>query len=608
MSELIQNFHFLRPLWLLAFIPILALVVWAWYLQNRSKLWSQFVDAKLQPFVLLRPSEQSSGFLRWFLLFALLLSALSLAGPVWQKLPQAVYKPQSALVIVLDMSKSMDAQDIKPSRLARAKLKIIDLLSSRKEGQTALVVYAANAFTVSPLTDDSETIVSLLKSLSTDIMPAQGSRVDQAVTLAADLLQQSAIAQGHILLVSDGLSGIEKNALSDVEFAQHSVSVLAVGSEQGAPIPLANGGFLNDRLGNIVIAKMNRNDLMALAQQGSGVFATLRHDDADIDALTQLFGLSRFKDETTLSDQQFDIWYEPGSWLLLLVLPIVALVFRKGLLGIVVALVLVTPDASYAFEVPDWLTESFKNDNQKAAEKFSEQQYELAEQQFKRLDWRAAAQFNNAQYEQALAYYQSQTDVESRYNSGNALAQLQRFDEAIAAWDDVLKMEPDHQDALFNKKKVEDFLKQQKQQKQQQQSDESQQSSDDERQQQDNEQQGEEGQNTQQQQAEQSENQSGQQDEQSSTNDNNEKEEAEASQAESEEQQSEQSEQSLSDDADVNKEQQIQSLDQQEQEPLDEMTKQWLRRVPDDPGGLMRNKFLYQYKQLDRQKDEQNPW
>jgi len=632
-----EQFHFLRPLWLLSFIPLFLLLMWAWRQHKNSQSWLRVIDAKLQPFVLTHANEQLKKPPKWLPFLALIICVVALAGPVWQQLPQTVYKPQSALVIVLDLSRSMDAADIKPARLTRAKLKIIDLLKARTEGQTALIVYAAQAFTVSPLTDDNDTIVALLKSLSTDIMPAQGSRMDLALAKAQDLMQQAGIQNGHILVVTDGVTLKEFNAIKQLKITRHNISVLAVGTEQGAPITLAQGGYLSDANGKIVIAKMNRHDLLSLAQATQGVFATLRNDDADINAILDLMSLNRLDNKSAQSDKTYDVWYEQGSWLLLLAIPMILMVFRKGFLVLLVVLVLPLSRPAEALDWQQW----FKNSDQKAAEQFKAEKFDAAGAQFKQPDWRAAAQFKNKQFEEALQHYSETNDL---YNKGNALAKIERYDEALKAWDKALKEDPNQKDVAFNKKQLEAFLKQQKQdqqkqdqqkqdqQKQDQQKQDQQKQDQQKQDQQKQDQQKQDQQKQDQQKQDQQKQDQQKQDQQKQDQQKQDQQKQDQKKKPSDEKQSdkgkkkEQSEQEKQDakkqekikkaQADEQKEkqktkQQIaaeEALKEQMHDPLDEKTKQWLRRIPDDPGGLMRNKFRYQYKQLNRQAHEQNPW
>ncbi|RKZ59224.1 MAG: hypothetical protein DRQ44_13895, partial [Gammaproteobacteria bacterium] len=208
-----MEFHLLRTEWLLMLIPLLLLGWFFWSKKLFSRDWESVIDPRLLPHLLVGKSGSKSI---WPLLFCISIGMIiifALSGPVWKKLPLPVFKQQSALVIVLDLSRSMNTQDVKPSRLVRARLKLLDLLKNRKEGQTALIVFAATAYTVSPLTDDTDTIRSLVSSLTTEIMPVQGSRADLAVEKALQLFENAGINKGDILLISDGVSAVSANKL-----------------------------------------------------------------------------------------------------------------------------------------------------------------------------------------------------------------------------------------------------------------------------------------------------------------------------------------------------------------------------------------------------------
>ena len=205
------EFHFVRPFWLL----LLPVGIWlVWRLARGTATagrWQTWVDEALQPLVLTAADSALRGN-RWLLCgaaTACALAILALAGPTWERMPVPALRSSEALVMVLDLSRSMDAGDVEPSRLERAKLKLLSLLQRRDSGQTGLVVFSAHAFTVTPLTTDTRTIAALVSSLSSDIMPSRGSYPEAGINRAAQLLRQAAASRGEILLVSDyrGVAG-----------------------------------------------------------------------------------------------------------------------------------------------------------------------------------------------------------------------------------------------------------------------------------------------------------------------------------------------------------------------------------------------------------------
>ncbi|WP_374086534.1 VWA domain-containing protein [Methylomicrobium lacus] len=589
----LSEFHFIRPYWLLALIPAAALLA----MLLRHKLsrgnWASVCDPALLPYLLQEKAVHASR--KSLLLGAVmaLLAIIALAGPTVQRLPSPVFRNDSALVIALDLSRSMDAEDIKPSRLIRARYKIADLLQRRKDGQTALLVFAGDAFTVTPLTDDSETIASQLEALTTDIMPAQGSDAEAALNLAVQLLRQAGLPKGEIILMTDGVEADAALAAAKGLHDYH-LSVLGVGTREGAPIALPNGGFLKDEQGAIVVPKLDDGRLAELARAGGGVYQSITADDSDIEAM--LANLDTAVPETQgASENQLliDLWDDLGPWIVLAVLPLAALSFRRGLLCVAFLMLLPLPENSYALDWQDlWRTK-----DQQAAAAFEQKQYERAAELFENPDWKAAAQYRSDKAQ--TGELQAPKTATGFYNQGNVLAKSGRFEEAIAAYDKALAIDPNNEDAIYNKKLVEEALKQQEQQQQQnQQQNDQQQDSEKEQQQKPQDQSGSE--QKPEQKDEKSEPKNGDQPEQKpETGAEKAPETAEEPPKQADQQQAEKSpaakeDPKKTDPAKQNKE------SAQPMQPSDETkqaNEQWLNRIPDDPAGLLKRKFKYQYGQ-----------
>ena len=314
------------------FIPLLIVI----FLSVKNKLqqgsWQAVCDADLLPFVLQEKQTQQSRAPLFTSSLAAVLAIIAMAGPTWQRIPTPVFRNAAALVIVLDLSRSMDAADIKPSRLIRARYKISDLLQKRKDGQTALVVYAASAFTVTPLTDDTKTINSQLSALSSDIMPAQGSNTAVALQHAVQLFKNAGLQKGQILLITDDNKIAQ--AIDQVELSSaYQLSILGVGTQEGAPIKLAQGGFLKDASGNIVLAKLDSRALKKAAQESGGIYQHITASDADIERLSHHFEKTAKHSSAQNNDLLLENWVEAGVWLLVPILFLAAFSFRRGLLG-----------------------------------------------------------------------------------------------------------------------------------------------------------------------------------------------------------------------------------------------------------------------------------
>ena len=183
MSFDLSQLHLLRPHWLWA---LLALPLLAWWWQRRRRrqgVWQSLVDAHLLPHLLEAHADARARLGLWLGGVAYLIAVLALAGPSWRQVEQPLWHSRTPLVIALDLSDATLAADLPPSRLAQARAKIATLLRERQGGQVGLVVYAGDAFTVAPLTDDAANIALFLDALAPDVMPLPGQRSDRAVAL-----------------------------------------------------------------------------------------------------------------------------------------------------------------------------------------------------------------------------------------------------------------------------------------------------------------------------------------------------------------------------------------------------------------------------------------
>ncbi|MES2623904.1 MAG: VWA domain-containing protein [Pseudomonadota bacterium] len=582
-ADLVENFHFLRPLFLLAIIPALLLVLLLRFLQSSQSSWQLAIDARLLPYLLDKNSTPAQSYPLYGLFLVWVLGIVAMAGPVWQQNPVPVQEKQDALVIVLDLSMSMFADDVSPNRATRAQRKIIDILEYRRaEGQTGLVVYAGDAHAVTPMTDDVETISNLVPSLRPDIMPVLGSKPLTGISLAMDLLANSALARAHILLLSDGVENTDVQAINEqLAGSGHRLSVLGFGTEQGAPIPMGQQGFLRDQNNAIVIPRLERAPLQLLASDNNGRYSDAQLTDDDI---KYLLDSNIFTETENLVDveREYDTWNESGPWLLLLALPFAAMAFRRGWLLSIALLFFITPSAkTYAL---DW-QDLWQRKDQQGQDAFTQEQYDRAAEEFRDPAWRGAANYRNENYEQVVQDLALLDNPEAHYNRGNALAKLQQFEAAIAAYDQALVQNPDLVDAQHNKEIVEELLKQQEEQNQQQQNSEGEQQDQQEGEQQDQQSQDQQQQQQSQQQQQQNQDQQqqeGEQDQQAQ------QEQESQDQAQKGDQESEEGEQ---------QEQEMNPSDSQASKEEEQAMQQWLQRIPDDPGELLRNKFRYQSQQ-----------
>ena len=635
-----EPFHFLQPLWLLALIPLALLI---WHLRRTAlgdNPWIHIIDARLQPLLLLGQTHRVSHSLLWLLALGWLLAVLALANPVWEKQPRPLFQTSAARVIVLDLSRSMLDQDLKPSRLARARFKTEDILAYDEEGQTGLVVFAGDAFTVTPLTRDVDTIRALLTSLDPDLMPVQGSRADLGLLRAGELLQQAGLGNGQILLLADGVTGDKAHeAAAQLYDKGYRVSVLGIGTKNPEPLTNSQGQLLRTRDGRLILPPLETDALRAVAEAGGGRYHSFSSHHADLTALLS-DNPSLSAEPPIHSDLERQDWQSRGPWLVVLLLPLAALAFRRGwLLSLLLVGVLSPPQPAMATGWDDL----WQRSDQQATRALAEKDYERASRIAKDPLLRGIAEYRRGNYQQALANFSQASGATADYDQGNALAKLGRYEEAISAYDNALKSAPDMEDALANKAAVEALLRQQQQKKdhsQDKQGEPSQKGSQagkpsgedkpsEQRQQSSQEKQAQQGKSSAQDEPSQQDKQDAQGEtqhkkdatdkntfadankalEEKAAEKNMPEEQKPADRAATEKQPEKQAEKQVEKQAEqaANDEPaprqrtppadgqaaRTETLSSEEQMAAE----QWLRRIPDDPGGLLRRKFLYQYQQ-----------
>ncbi len=462
---MLENFHFIQPLWLLALIP-LSLLAWRVYRPgDGDNPWRRIVDARLLPLLLVGRARQANRTALYLLAAGWVIAALALADPTWERKPQPVYQTTAARVVVLDLSRSMYASDLKPSRLVRARYKIEDVLAHSGEGQTGLVVYAGDAFTVSPLTRDVNTIRELLPAVDPGIMPTQGSRADLGLLRAGKLLSQAGASSGQVLLLADGVEA-GKIAASERAAARrrhegYRVSVLGVGSEDGTPLTNAQGELVRDAAGNILKARFDAAALQAVARAGGGEYRPISDSGHALSTLLD----QRLDAKTTMqANATAPGWKEQGPLLAVLLLPLGALAFRRNwLLGLVLLLGLVSPPQPAM--ASSW-ADLWQRPDQQAAQALAAGDYAKAAALATDADRRGSAEYKRGNYQLALDNFSRSTGADADYNRGNALAKLGRYQDAIAAYDKSIKENSGNEDARANKAAVEALLKQQQAQQQ----------------------------------------------------------------------------------------------------------------------------------------------
>ena len=468
---MLSELHLLRPWWLLAFVPACMLTLLLYKYRHQHSPWHSLIAPHLQQVLLggqqllkRQPLALPLLLLCWFL------TTLALAGPSWQKIPQPAFALKKATVLVLDLSMSMRATDMVPDRLAQQRFSALDFTDVLSEGELALLAFAGDAFVISPLTPDHNNIRLLVPDLKPEIMPVQGSNLLAALQQAGNLLQQAGYPRGDVVVFTDGFDNRSYSEIQDLLNSwPHRLSILAFGNAEGAPVQQENGELLKNAQGAVVIPKVPLNQLATLARQGGGVFTKATAGANNLDAILALPPLSALDQADSSKQIQGDQWHDSAIYLVWVLLVLV-LLQRKYSPLLAIACVVFIPKQVNAFEWRDlWQTRQ-----QQAIQDYHSGDYASAQSKFSDPLWQGNAAYRQGDYpaaEQAfrMAAEAENSDAAAWHNLGNSLAQQQRYEEALAAYQQALQKDAQFNPAQQNAELMKQLLQQQEQQKQEQQ-------------------------------------------------------------------------------------------------------------------------------------------
>lgn len=575
------TFSFLRPLWLLGFLA-LPLLAWGFQRSQARSGWERYIPADKLRHLEIESVSARARRQSWILL-ALALAFLALAGPSWRKLPVPVGQSRDAMIIAFDLSPSMLATDIAPDRLTRARLKVIDLLRRRQDGETALIAYSGGAHRVAPLTDDAETIEVLVPSLHPNVMPNPGSEVESAVGMASELLTGAALERATLVLITDGIASDAYAGIEARLAGRLDLCLLVVGSDESVPIPLPGGGFLRNARGQTQLSRIDRGALRRFAAAQNGCYAELRSDDADLNEILR-FAAAHADAEIDESDRTFDVRQDEGFWLALILLPVALVAFRKNVLWMLLPIGLLSGIAPAPATAYEW-ADLWQRADQRAADRIESGIDEYRAGRFAE----AAEQF-------------SATSKLDHYNRGNALTQQGQLQEAVASYASALEIDPEFEEAAHNKALLEEFMEQQEQEQSPQEQSPPEDEADEENAEQESSEDGEPSDESQGSQSSDSDSDSESESQSPSSDDaqQSDEERDDSASGETEPGDESQTEDEAGDSPEERREEEMEaepSADasaQEEPTPLSDQSEQWLRNIPDDPGGLLRRKFQYE--------------
>ncbi|MGS0682256.1 VWA domain-containing protein [Shewanella sp. 125m-7] len=454
--------HFLRPEWLIALLPLALLLFVLFKSKTASSNWKHYIAPHLARVLVggsVKKKHNNIGYLAitWFI------AVFALSGPAFEKKSLPVYESAQGRVIVMDMSLSMYANDLAPNRLTQAKFRATDLIGELSEGETGLVAYAGDAFTISPLTRDKSTLLNLLPTLTPSIMPVKGSNLEAAMTQAQSLLSQGGHIRGDIILFTDGISATQfKRAESVLKDSAYRLAIMAFGSQQGSPIKLPDGQLLRDNANQVVVAKTDYGLLKELANDANGILVPSRADGSDITQITQWLASTQ---DTKVSDLEGETWQDLGPYVALFLLLPALFSFRNGMLATFALFVLLQPsEPAYASTWDNlWQTQ-----DQQAMKVYKADDYQAAAEQFVDPQWQASALYKAGDYEQALSAFEKDKSANGLYNQANTLMQQGEYQQAQKRYQSALEQDPQLEAAKHNLALAKQLQEQQKQQDNQQ--------------------------------------------------------------------------------------------------------------------------------------------
>jgi Ca-activated chloride channel family protein len=439
-----EEFHFLRPDLMWVAIPSSIILLLGFMLYRSPNSWKNHVAKHLQPYVIQKGTAWKSRVIQLSVLLMFIIGFIGFLGPSWDQIKTPVKKIESQMVIALDLSESMLAKDISPTRLERAKFKIHDFLDANPRAETTLLVFAGSTHTAIPFTTDYKIIKDQLDGLKPAMMPLKGTEFGVLFN-KMDTLFANNKAEGKILLITDDLADISIEAVS--AFIQQNnirLYIYPFATQSGAAVP----GFNEN-------SALNLEKLNSLASLENVDFLEMTLDESDVRDLAKVIS-----DELVFEDEQDaeeENWKDNGYWLLFPMAFLFLFSFRKGWSLNLVLIAIVFGSCtnkdnvrSSDFKFNDlWFTQEYQ-----AQKQYDAKNYLAAATKFKDPMRKGVAYFKAGDFLSAQTSFEKDTTVSGQYNLGLTYAKLGRLEESHAIFEKIVAKDPSNKNASSNLKQI----------------------------------------------------------------------------------------------------------------------------------------------------------
>lgn len=423
MIEFLQNFHFLRP-WVLLFLVIpIGLFFKHLSLRSSGSSWENICDKSLLNFLLIADKTLKKISVKKYIYAGLIAMISAAAGPSWKKVEIPTFEIENPTMFILSLAQDMQLTDVTPSRLERAKFMISDITENVPKGQFGLEVYSQEPYIITPLTEDVQIIRSLLGQIEPNIVPDSGDRLDRAIELALERFKTAGYTSGNIIIFASDVGQRLDLALEKIKEAARLNYVI-----------------------NIADTSYSGNEkLQMLAEKGNGIY--LKVKDGNIQKLLEKLHQID-EDKVKLSQNLRSSYLDYGYYLVFISLLCMLPFFRRGLL-VLFFCCCIAGQAHASFLL---------NDNQEGLKLFNTEQYEAALQKFKDSVWRGISLYKLEKNEEALQEFSKEKTETALYNAGVVLTKLCQYDKALEAFNEVLKQNPNNEDAAYNKQVLDELF------------------------------------------------------------------------------------------------------------------------------------------------------